>query len=688
MKKLKTMLIACLCAVTTFVTFGAVKSAATVRADDATTDYIYRDTTVASVSVNDALTTYPRLELMGTDFNDSNGTYNKGKDYTTVNSLNTFTKIKVDGTAVGSVWDGNITDPYLNMYDNSVDRFAFKFTDFPTATEIVIEEGCEFPSYALWSGTGDKIVYKTTETATFKKVDGVWVKQIVYAYEDTCVVGVSINTDSESLAVYPRIELTDTDYTDSNGTFNNKINGVPNYMNVKDLNTFSKIKIDGVVVGSDYAAADPYLNMFETTGNRFAFKFADFPNATEIIIEEGCEFPSYALWSGTGSIVYKTTKTATFKKINGAWYKVYTATFVDETGNELGKATFTTADTALTYPTYEADPAYDYAWKNNEIKAEDITVTLTKAIKTFDVIIGEAAAVKYNYGSKITAPAEEPSKTKDGYTVTFDGWYNGDTKWNFETDTVTSNVTLVAKFNETINTYNAKLILCDGTEKDIVYTIENRTEKLAETREFLGTTNAQYTYTNDLPTELPLENGKTYTETRTLNEYDVKIGETAATKVAYGSKLTRPADPTKDTTVDKVYTFDGWYNGDTKWNFDTDTVKGNVTLVPKFNETARKYTVTVTFDGLEKDTVTLQVEYNGTVDFSAYAEDGYNMTIKNGETEIDGLTVTGDVNITVTYAKKPAADKKGCGGSVNGVMPVLAILCLAGAVAVIKKKRV
>ena len=76
------------------------------------------------------------------------------------------------------------------------------------------------------------------------------------------------------------------------------------------------------------------------------------------------------------------------------------------------------------------------------------------------------------------------------------------------------------------------MILCDGTEKDIVYTIENRTEKLAETREFLGTTNAQYTYTNDLPTELPLENGKTYTETRTLNEYDVKIGETAATTVA------------------------------------------------------------------------------------------------------------------------------------------------------------
>lgn len=160
------MLIACLCAVTTFVTLGAVKSTTTARADDTTTDYIYRDTTVAAVSVNADLPAYPRLELTGTDFKDNstNGTFNNKindvPNYTNIENLNTFSKIKVDGVAVGS--DYTAADPYLNMFDNSVDRFAFKFTDFPTATEVVIEEGCEFPSYALWSGTGDKIVYKTT----------------------------------------------------------------------------------------------------------------------------------------------------------------------------------------------------------------------------------------------------------------------------------------------------------------------------------------------------------------------------------------------------------------------------------------------------------------------------------------------------------------------------------------------
>ncbi len=356
----------------------------------------------------------------------------------------------------------------------------------------------------------------------------------------------------------------------------------------------------------------------------------------------------------------------------------------------------------LTKP--ETDPTKDMTvdkvytfdgWYNGDTKWNFETDTVrgdttlvarfTDSAREYDVKFGEADAAKVAYGSKLTAPTEEPSETKEGYNVTFDGWYNGDKKWDFANDVVTGNLTLVAKFNETVITYTAELTLGDGTKKDISYTVENRTEKLAEAKKLLGADDDQYTYTNDLPTELPLENGKTYTETRTVNEYDVKFGEAAAAKVAYGSKLTRPADPTKDMTADKVYTFDGWYVGDTKWDFDADTVKGDVTLVAKFNETARKYAVTITFVGLEKDEVVLQVEYNGTVDFSAYAEDGYNMTVKNGENEIGELTVTGDANITVTYAKKPAASKKGCGGSVGSIGVMLTALGFAAVV--FRKKR-
>ncbi len=333
---------------------------------------------------------------------------------------------------------------------------------------------------------------------------------------------------------------------------------------------------------------------------------------------------------------------------------------------------------------YNGDKKWDF--ETDTVQGDTTLVArFNESAREYDVKFGEDATAKVAYGSKLTAPTEEPSETKEGYNVTFDGWYNGDKKWNFANDVVTGNLTLVAKFNETVITYTAELTLGDGTKKDISYTVENRTEKLAEAKKLLGADDDQYTYTNDLPTELPLENGKTYTETRTVNEYDVKFGEADAAKVAYGSKLTRPADPTKDMTADKVYTFDGWYVGDTKWDFDADTVKGDVTLVAKFNETARKYAVTITFVGLEKDEVVLQVEYNGTVDFSAYAEDGYNMTVKNGENEIGELTVTGDVNITVTYAKKPAASKKGCGGSVGSIGVMLTALGFAAVV--FRKKR-
>ena len=432
--------------------------------------FTYSDTSVIGISANDALPGYPRLELTGVDYKNSNGTYNNGKNYATVAGLNTFSKIKIDGVAAGAGYDGALTDPHLNMYDNSIDRFAFKSAAFTTATEIVIEAGCEFPSFALWSGTGTT-VYRTTEDVTFKKVDGMWKKTIVYTYENTSVTGVSVNGDLPS---YPRLELDGVDYKNSNGTYNKG----KDYATVAGLNTFSKIKIDGVAAGAGYdgTLTDPYLNMYDNDTDRFAFKSDAFTTATEIVIEAGCEFPSYALWSGLGATVYKTTETVTFRKVDGAWYQVYTATFVDEAGNKLGENTFTLADADLVYPEIEKEVGYDYSWTGNEIKAENITVTLTKTIKKFDVKIGDAEAVKYNYGTKIEKPADPEKEEDDEYTYTFKGWYNGETEWNFETDVVTENVTLVAKFDS----------VKKETESDSSSEIESGSETGSETSSETG----------------------------------------------------------------------------------------------------------------------------------------------------------------------------------------------------------
>lgn len=59
--------------------------------------------------------------------------------------------------------------------------------------------------------------------------------------------------------------------------------------------------------------------------------------------------------------------------------------------------------------------------------------------------------------------------------------------------------------------------------------------------------------------------------------------------VAAGGYASEPATPTKD-----GYIFDGWYNGNSKWNFKTDKVTSNITLTAKFNELT-KYTITTNY---------------------------------------------------------------------------------------------
>ena len=548
-------------------------------------NYTYADTYAVSVSANDSLVTYPRIELMYTDYKESNGgkgTFNNGKNYDTLYGLNTFTKIKIDGVAVNAIYDGKITDPHLNMYDNNVDRFAFKYENFPNATEVVIEKGCEFPSYALWSGSGT-LVYRMAETATFNKVDGVWVKQVSddLTYRDTSVTSFSTMDGWDALGFY-WFHLSENDY--ANASDNYKNGGV--YTSINGLNTLSYIKIDGTAVGGNWSASDPYIHHYSE--DAFTFKSEAFKTATEVTIEAGCEFPSYALWSGTGSTVYRTTETYKFKKVNDGWYKVFVATFVDERGNALGTSEFTVADETLVYPDFDKEVGYDYTWTGNKIKAENITVTLKKTIKTFDVKIGDGEMKKYNYGAKLEKPADPEISAEAGYEKTFKGWFNGETEWNFETDTVTSNVTLTAKIEKKAIEYKAKLTFADGTENEVSYTIEDRSEKLEKLNALKKQNNAQYSYSYNLPEELPLSNCE-YTETRTVNKYTVTIGESTLS-VEYGSKLTKPeTDPVKAEDDKYTYTFKGWFNGETEWNFETDIVSGDVTLTAKF-EAVKKET--------------------------------------------------------------------------------------------------
>ena len=89
--------------------------------------------------------------------------------------------------------------------------------------------------------------------------------------------------------------------------------------------------------------------------------------------------------------------------------------------------------------------------------------------------------------------------------------------------------------------------------------------------------------------------------------FDSNGGSTVDSQVVQKrGKVNEPDDPIKH-----GYTFDGWYNGGNKWNFETDTVTGPMTLKAKW--TIKQYTVTFDPDG-GSDVPSITQDYNTTVD--------------------------------------------------------------------------
>ena len=79
----------------------------------------------------------------------------------------------------------------------------------------------------------------------------------------------------------------------------------------------------------------------------------------------------------------------------------------------------------------------------------------------------------YEAGILVEKPEVDPTATAEGYTCTFLGWYNGETAWNFETDTVVSAVVLQAKYEMVAVEYKATFVVDGETVEEITFTVEN-----------------------------------------------------------------------------------------------------------------------------------------------------------------------------------------------------------------------
>ena len=255
----------------------------------------------------------------------------------------------------------------------------------------------------------------------------------------------------------------------------------------------------------------------------------------------------------------------------------------------------------------------------------------------------EITELQVESGEKLSRP-ENP--VKEHYV--FGGWYNGDTEWVFETDTVEKDMTLTAKWTPEV--YSVTFKNYDGTELAKENVSYGSLPQYSATPEKPG--NAQYSYAFARWVD---ENGQTVDLANidkniiltaefaeTLNKYKVtfKNGDEVLKEeqIEYGTTPTAPeTNPTKAADAQYTYTFKGWDKKIT-------AVTGEVVYNAEFTETLNTYKVT--FKNGEEVLKEEQVEY-GTVPTAPEtnptkaADAQYTYTFKGWDKEL--TAVTGEV---------------------------------------------
>ena len=195
-----------------------------------------------------------------------------------------------------------------------------------------------------------------------------------------------------------------------------------------------------------------------------------------------------------------------------------------------------------------------------------------------------------DYNEKVEEP-EAP--TANGYT--FGGWYTDaecTNAWTFNTDVVTEDLTLYAKWTATEYTITYNDLYGVTHSNPETYTIES------ETITFTAPTSTRtgYTFAGWDPTEIEKgsTDNKTVTAQWTINNYDITY--TQPTNGSYTIKVGNGADVTTNTTADYNTTITLANNPATGYHFSQWNIEPNVSITNNtFLMPANDVTIGVTF---------------------------------------------------------------------------------------------
>jgi len=205
-------------------------------------------------------------------------------------------------------------------------------------------------------------------------------------------------------------------------------------------------------------------------------------------------------------------------------------------------------------------------------------------------------------GGKIEKPTDP---TRENYTLT--GWARADSEtsalWNFDTETVSEDMTLFARWS--INTYT---VTFDSNGGSTVATqnvahggVANKpTDPTRDGHEFDGWFNGSTEWNFVAVITAPITLKAQWTAVHAVTFDSEGVSAVTVQNIRDGGTATQPEDPTRD-----GYEFDGWFNGDTEWNFAT-AITAPITLTAKWTKLH-----TVTFDSDGGSAVTVQTIRNG-----------------------------------------------------------------------------
>ena len=306
---------------------------------------------------------------------------------------------------------------------------------------------------------------------------------------------------------------------------------------------------------------------------------------------------------------------------------VYTVTFVDKDGKQIGDAQEVEHGKAATAPTAPTVEGYHFTgWdKKFDNVTSDLTVKAQYAINTYTVIFvdydyKEIKTETVEWGKAATAPSDP---TREGYT--FKGW-------DKDFSNVTEDLTVRAQY--AINVYTVTFLDKDGNTLKTEKVEYGKSATAPEAPVVAGWTFAGWDKAfNVVKSDLTVQ--ATYTQnpvyTVTFKDWDGTV--ITSVKVEEGKSAVKPDDPIRE-----GYTFTGW---DKKF----DNVTSDLTVTAQY--TINVYTVTF----VDKDGKTIgeaqKVEYGKAATApEAPTVEGYHFT--GWDKKFDNIT--SDLTVKALYA--------------------------------------